>query len=218
MWSEIEYKGYKAMSKNTDWSYLIRQKVNNLYTRYFDEEVILNKDYMKLLSTPKKLYLQWLDGTEMDADSITTSIDDALDEAIKLKEKYQKQKMTLTWNEYKKIVEGFFKRCFDNCKLIEDYEKEVNYFGIYDFINEDNFYIKYICKSLESYMRNYQKQYYGLYVKGSKDKNYKIKRCQLCGCLIEVTGNKKMYCVDCAKTIRSEKRIKYNRDYYIKNK
>ena len=204
MWSEIEYKGYKAMSKNTDWSYLIRQKVNNLYTRYFDEEVVLNRDYMKLLGTPKKLYLKWIDGAEMDAESITTAIDDALDEAIKLKEKYQKQKMTLSWSEYKKIVEGFFKRCFDNCKLIEDYEKEVNYFGIYDFINEDNFYIKYFCKSLESYMRNYQKKYYGLYVKGSKNKNYKIKRCQLCGCLIEVAGKNHKYCSDCKRNRRLE--------------
>jgi hypothetical protein len=126
--------------------------------------------------------------------------------------------MTLSWSEYKKVVEGFFKRCFDNCKLIEDYEKEVNYFGIYDFINEDNFYIKYICKSLESYMRNYQKQYYGLYVKGSKDKNYKIKRCQLCGCLIEVTGKKDFstkYCKECKNKIKKEQtrlRVKKYRD------
>ena len=194
MWSEIEYKGYKAMSKNTDWSYLIRQKVNNLYTRYFDEEVVLNRDYMKLLGTPKKLYLKWIDGAEMDAESITTAIDDALDEAIKLKEKYQKQKMTLSWSEYKKVVEGFFKRCFDNCKLIEDYEKEVNYFGIYDFINEDNFYIKYFCKSLEGELKKYEKRYNCLPQNSRKG----YKRCQLCGCLIEVTGNKKMYCADCA--------------------
>jgi hypothetical protein len=200
MWSEIEYKGYKAMSKNTDWSYLIRQKVNNLYTRYFDEEVILKKDYMKLLSTPKKLYLQWVDGAEMDAESITTAIDDALDEAIKLKEKYQKQKMTLSWSEYKKIVEGFFKRCFDSCKLIEDYEKEVNYFGIYDFINEDNFYIKYICKSLEGELKKYEKRYNNLPQNSRKG----YKRCQLCGCLIEVTGKNHKYCSNCKRSKQLE--------------
>ena len=38
VWSEVEYIGYKAMTKETDWCSLIRQKVNNLYTRYFDKE------------------------------------------------------------------------------------------------------------------------------------------------------------------------------------
>ena len=124
IWSEVEYTGYKAMTKETDWCSLIRQKVNNLYTRYFDEEVILKKDYMNLLNTPKQLYYQWIDGIEMDADELTTIIDDAIDDAQKLKVTYQKQKMELSWSEYKKIIEGFFQRCFDNCKLIEDYEKD----------------------------------------------------------------------------------------------
>lgn len=218
VWSEVEYKGYKSMSKETDWCNLIRQKINNLYTRYFDKEVILKRDYMSLLNTPKRLYYQWIDGMEMDADELTTIIDDAIDDAEKLKVKYQKQKMELSWNDYKKVIEEFLQRCFDNCKLIEDYEKDSKYCGIYDFMNEDNFYIKYFCKSLETYMQNYQKQYYGLYVKGSKDKNYKIKRCKSCDSLIKNTGNKKMYCDNCAKQIRTEKRVKYNRDYYIKNK
>lgn len=205
VWSEVEYTGYKAMTKETDWCSLIRQKVNNLYTRYFDEEVILKKDYMNLLNTPKQLYYQWIDGIEMDADELTTIIDDAIDDAQKLKVTYQKQKMELSWSEYKKIIEGFFQRCFDNCKLIEDYEKDSKYCGIYDFMNEDNFYIKYFCKSLESYMQNYQKQYYGLYIKGSKDKKYKIKRCQSCGKMIEIKNKKDFstkYCNECAYKIK----------------
>ena len=162
VWSEVEYTGYKAMTKETDWCSLIRQKVNNLYTRYFDKEVILKKDYMNLLNTPKRLYYQWIDGVEMDADELTTIIDDAIDDAQKLKFTYQKQKMELSWSEYKKIIEGFFQRCFDNCKLIEDYEKDSNYCGIYDFMNEDNFYIKYFCKYIENEMKHWEKQYYGL--------------------------------------------------------
>ena len=35
-WSNIEYKYYKAMTKEEDWSSLIRQKINNIYTQYFD--------------------------------------------------------------------------------------------------------------------------------------------------------------------------------------
>ncbi len=200
VWSEIEYTGYKAMTKETDWCSLIRQKVNNLYTRYFDKEVILKKDYMNLLNTPKRLYYQWIDGVEMGADELTTIIDNTIDDAQKLKITYQKQKMELSWSEYKKVIEGFFHRCFDNCKLIEDYEKDSNYCGIYDFMNEDNFYIKYFCNRLEGNMKDYQKHYYGL--KYSSRKGYK--RCKCCEKIIENTGNKKMYCDECAEKNRKQ--------------
>ena len=202
VWSEVEYTGYKAMTKETDWCSLIRQNVNNLYTRYFDKDVILKKDYMNLLNTPKRLYYQWIDGIEMDADELTTIIDDAIDDAQKLKVTYQKQKMELSWSEYKKVIEGFFQRCFDNCKLIEDYEKDSKYCGIYDFMNEDNFYIKYFCDRLEGNMKDYQKYYYGL--KYSSRKGYK--RCKKCGSLIENTGNKKMYCDECAEKNERERK------------
>lgn len=213
IWSEVEYKGYRAMTKETDWCSLIRQKVNNLYTRYFDKEVILKRDYMHLLNTPKRLYYQWIDGTEIDADELTTIIDDAIDDADKLKVKYQKQKMELSWNDYKKVVEGFLQRCFDNCKLIEDYEKDSKYCGIYDFMNEDNFYIKYFCKYIENEMKHWEKQYYGL----KRGRNIKYKRCQRCGCLIEIKNKNDYstrYCITCKKEIRKER----NHKYYIKTK
>lgn len=203
-WSEVEYKGYKAMSKETDWCSLIRQKVNNLYTRYFDKEVILKQDYMNLLKTPKNLYYQWIDGAEMDADELTNIIDDAVDDAEKLKITYQKQKMDLSWNDYKKIIVGFFQRCFDNCQLIEDYEDKSKLNTIYDFMNEDNFYVKYFCKSLEGEMLKFQKQYFG--VRDHK----KYKRCKICGKMIEKTGNKKIYCNECAYKVK----LKQNNGYY----
>ena len=211
VWSEVEYTGYKAMTKETDWCSLIRQKVNNLYTRYFDKEVILKKDYMNLLNTPKRLYYQWIDGAEIDAYELTTIIDDAIDEAQKLKVTYQKQKMELSWSEYKKVIEGFFQRCFDNCKLIEDYEKDSKYCGIYDFMNEDNFYIKYFCNRLEGNMKDYQKHYYGL--KYSSRKGYK--RCKCCGKMIQNTGNKKMYCNECAKKNERERKRKIAYKYRV---
>lgn len=213
VWSEVEYKGYKSMSRETDWCNLIRQKINNLYTRYFDKEVILKRDYMSLLNTPKRLYYQWIDGIEMDAYELTTIIDDAVDNAEKLRIKYQKQKMELSWNDYKKVIEGFFQRCFDNCKLIEDYEKDSKYCGIYDFMNEDNFYIKYFCKYIENEMKHWEKQYYGL----KRGRNIKYKRCQRCGCLIEIKNKNDYstrYCLTCKKEIRKER----NHKYYIKTK
>lgn len=211
VWSEIEYKGYKAMSKETDWYSLIRQKVNNLYTRYFDKEVILKRDYMSLLNTPKRLYYQWIDGIEMDADELTTIIDDAIDDAEKLRIKYQKQKMELSWNDYKKVVEGFFQRCFDNCKLIEDYEKDSQYCGIYDFMNEDNFYIKYFCDRLEGNMLDYQKKYYGL--KYSSRKGYK--RCVDCESMFEQKTKNQNRCPKCQLIFNRKNKTEKQRKYRV---
>lgn len=205
-WSDVEYKGYRAMSTENDWCSLIRQKINNLYTRYFDKEVILNKDYMYLLNTPKRLYYRWLDGDDMNADELATIIDDAIDKADKLKPVYQKQKMDLSWGEYKKLIEKFLLEIIKRCKLISEYEKDNGKIRLYDFINEDSLYIRYFCKSLEGEMMKYQKQYYG--VRDHK----KYKRCKSCGVLIENDSKNRQYCVECKK----EKRKEINRNYYIK--
>lgn len=208
MWSEVEYLSYKSMSNDDDWCSLIRQKVNNLYTRYFDEEVILNKDYMKLLKTPYNLYYRWIKGIEINVDELTNIIDDSIYEANELKSMYQKQKMKLSWSEYKVIIETFFRRAFDNCKLIEDYENEhlTNKY-IYNFATEDNFYIGYICKSLEGEMLNYQKEYYKL----KRGRNKKYKRCKECGDLIEKIGKNTQYCSKCKRKKELERHRKYNK-------
>lgn len=198
VWSEVDYVGYKSMTKESDWCSLIRQKINNLYTRYFDEEVILNKEYMDLLKTPYNLYYRWTKGAEFDVDELTNDIETSIYKAAELKAVYQKQKMKLSWEEYKIIIEGFLFKIFNNCRLIDEYEKEnLTDKYIYNFATEDNFYIGYICRSIESYMLNYQKEYYGL----SRGRNKEYKRCKECGALIEKTGNKKMYCAKCAKDI-----------------
>ena len=208
MWSEIDYIGYKEMSKETDWCSLIRQKINNLYTRYFDEEVILNKDYMDLLKTPKTLYYRWIKGNEMNVDSLTTLIDESIYKANELKTNYKKQKMKLPWNDYKNIVEGFFNKIFINCKTIEDYEsKNLTNQYIYELATEDNFYIKYFCDSLESYMRNYQKEYYKL----KRGRNKEYKRCKECGALIEKIGKNTQYCSKCKREKELERHRKYNK-------
>lgn len=201
-WSDVDYVSYKTMTKDTDWCSLLRQKINNLYTRYFDKEVILNIDYMELLSTPKKLYYRWISGEEMSAEKLVDTIESAIYQASERKSIYQKQKMDLTWDEYKEVIEGFLQKIFNNCETIEDYEiKGLTNNLIYDFYNEDNSYIKYICDSLEFYMLNYQKEYYGL----KRGRNKKYKHCKICGALIECTNNRVMYCKECAVMINREK-------------
>lgn len=197
-WSEVNYIGYKAMTKDTDWCSLIRQKINNLYTRYFDVDVVLKKDYMDLLKTPYNLYYRWIKGSEMDTEELLKTIEDSIYKANELKSVYQKQKMELSWEEYKNVIEGFLQNIFNNCKTIEEYELDnlTNKY-IYELANEDNSYVKCFCDSLESYMLDYQKRYYGL----KRGRNKKYMRCKECGALIEKTSNRKMYCEECAKKI-----------------
>lgn len=209
-WSEVEYKGYKAMSMETDWCSLIRQKVNNLYTRYFDEEVILRKEYMDLIKTPKNLYFSWIAGQEMDADELTTIIDNAIDNSEKVKVTYKKQKMDLLWNDYIIIINGFFQKIFNNAKKIDEYEDKTVIVNMYDFINEDNFYIKYFCKGLEGMMRDYQKRYYGL----PQSTRMSYTRCQFCGKLIKKTGKNHKYCDGCKR----EKQLIWQRNSMKKSR
>lgn len=193
-WSDIEYTYYKSMIKDENWRFIIRQKVNNIYTRYFDKEVILGKEYMSLLKVPKKLYYQWISGIDMETATVTGIIDDAIDNAEKVKLRLQKEKMSLSWNEYKKFVEDFLMRCFDNCRLIGEYEDNTKINTRLDFLTEDHFYVSYICRTLEGYFKNYQKEYYG--VRRGHGNIYS--RCKQCGSIIEKTGNKRMYCNKCA--------------------
>lgn len=209
VWSDIEYTYYKSMTKDENWHSIIRQKINNIYTRYFDKEVILGKEYINLLKTPKKLYYQWISGIDMEAETVTEIIDDAIDSAEKVKAKLQQEKMSLPWNEYKKVVEDFLKRCFDNCKLIGEYEDKTRISTRLDFLTEDHFYVGYICKSLEGEILKWQKKYYGI-----RD-HKKYSRCKQCGSIIEKTGNKRMYCYKCAKEKERERKRKIAYKYRI---
>lgn len=206
-WSDVEYMYYKSMTKDENWNSIIRQKINNIYTRYFDREVILGKEYMDLLKTPKKLYYQWISGIEMNAETVTEIIDDAIGNAAKVKIKLQREKMSLSWNEYKKVVEEFLRRCFDNCKLIGDYEDKTKVNTMLDFLTEDHFYVGYICKSLEGEILKWQKKYYNI-----RD-HKKYSRCELCGSLIEKTGNKRIYCNKCAEISKKRSNRKADKKY-----
>lgn len=194
-WSTVEYKGHKSMSQDTDWSSLIRQKINNIYTRYFDKEVILNNEYINQLKTPKRLYYEWIRGKGIDVETLTSVIDEAISTSELLKLKYQRQKMDLSWGDYKEVINGFLFKIFNNAKKIEDYENKEKLINKYDFINEDNFYIKFFCKSLEGEIKKWQKTYYNL----PQNTRKQYTRCQSCGKLIHKNGKNHKYCSECKR-------------------
>lgn len=209
-WSEVDYIGYKSMTKDTDWCSLIRQKINNLYTRYCDENVILKKDYMDLLKTPYNLYYRWIKGIEINSDELLNTIEDSIHKANELKLMYQKQKMNKSWDEYKKKVEKILLKAFNNCKQIDNYELEnLTSKYIYELSCEDNFYIKYICDCLEGEMLNYQKTEAGLTVPSTTKQDKKFKNCKECGKLIEKTNNRILYCSDC----KYKKQLEWSSNY-----
>ena len=105
---------------------------------------------MDLLKTPKKLYLKWIKGEYMTTEEITSTLYTATEKASELRLFYQMQKIELSWIDYKKLIEGFLKKILDNCKPIDLYEPEKTYNSIYDFMNEDNFYVRYFSKCLNT--------------------------------------------------------------------
>lgn len=205
-WSSIEYKYYKSSTADENWYSIIRQKINNIYTRYFDKEVILGKEYMDLIKTPKRLYYEWISGAETEVLKLTSVIDNAIDDSIKVKKRLQMEKMDLSWEEYKKLTEGFLHTVFQTCMLIGDYEDKTSVSTRLDFLTEDHFYVKYINRSLDGLIRNYQKKYYGV------RQHRPLKRCGSCGRMIEIDGRNRQYCESCKKEIRK----KTNHSYYIK--
>lgn len=190
-WSIVTYTGYKPRTSDTEFTSLIRQKVNNIYTNMFDDKVILRKEYMQLIKTPQKLYYRWLKGEEFNSDKLTKIIDNAINEAEIVKEKLAKEKMKVSWNEYKKVVEKYFRKMFDNFISLDEYETKNEMVLTIDTWNEDNYCIRYFCKSLNGYFKDYQKEYYGV-----KKRDKKI-RCINCGKLIKLNNNKQKYCDKC---------------------
>jgi hypothetical protein len=199
-YSEISYTAYKSMTKDTDFISLIRQKTNNLYTNLCDGDVCLKKEYMDLIKQPKQMYYRWRSGEECDAATLTSSIENILEKADQVKEKYCKQKMNISWNDYKKLIVPYFKRMFDNFIPLDQFEDKSKFILDTDLWTEDNFAVSYLCKGLDGYMRNYQKEYYGI----ARGRNMNLVYCE-CGRRYNKKTNNQKYCPTCQKKIQQEK-------------
>jgi len=210
------YISSKTTTTNTDFVSLIRQKMNNLYNNYCEKRLCTRKDYMELLHTPKKLYFRWEKNQNdcKNVDGLSGILAESLLQAEELKNQYSKQKMNLTWKQFKPVVEKYIRRSFENYIPLDEYENKNEFVLDTDLWTEDNFAIKYICNCLQQSMKNYQKEYYGIPVLGSMDKR-KYKRCKDCNKLF-VVNNKDNQTTRC-KECQHEKDKKRKRDWWNKN-
>lgn len=206
-WSAVTYTSYRSMTKKTDYASLLRQKINNIYTNLFDPEVCLKQEYLKALHLPKTLYYQWVNGTYFEPDDVTIAIDDAIADSIQMKRDAAKEKMTLSWEEYQRLVETCLKGLFTRFICLDEYESKAASSTPSDLWLEDNYCVRYFCKGLEGFFRNYQKEYYGL----PKSTRYCYRRCNCCHSLYEKKHNRQVYCPACAARRKKERYLTYNK-------
>jgi len=199
MYKSVSYTAYNSTTKNQAAWFLLRQKINNIYTNMCDNSVCTKKDYLELLHMPKKLYFRYIQNKlDMTADELETELDTALTKAQDLFEMYSKQKMNISWKKYKKLIEGYLHKIFDNYICLDDFEDKTKLVMDINYWSEDNYVVKYIGKSLNGYMRNYQKEYYGFYMLNQRDKR-KYQRCLKCGKLFLIKNSQNKYCDECQK-------------------
>ena len=204
-YESVSYKFCKSYYKNSKMKAIdyIRVHINNMYGYLVSENVYLNTEYYKLLSRPKDLYFSTVkkikSGKPVDYVSIKTEIDESIKKAEELRKQSVEKKLSLTLREYKKLINGYIDRIFENYLTPEEYE-DVNGWEMlveHDGWTEDHYVVKYFCKSLTGYMMNY--------VKSLQPKEEIQKKCVNCNKDIENTVNNKRYCTECAKSIDREK-------------
>lgn len=208
-WSRVEYNYYKKTADTKGWKDMLRQRTNNIYTRYFDREIILSPEYMTLLKTPKSLYYSWIQGASANVSEVSRQIEEAMEEASRIRERLQKEKMSLPWKDYKKLTEDLLFKAFANCRLLEDYESVSSFSGQVDFLTEDHFYVKYFGKCLEGGILNYQKKYYGV----RSHKAYG--RCIDCGFLFERKANNQRRCPTCQASYNRYNKTQKQKKYRV---
>ena len=203
--NKLEYTVCKSYYKNKlDSIDYIRIHINNIYGYLFDKDVYYAKEYYNLLFTPKKEYFKTINliknNCDFDINDVKNNIENAIKKAEEIKRKSINKKIKMKWSDYKKLVNSFIEKIFNNYMTIEEYEEKYGWDIRIDIDgwSEDNYIIKYFCKSLTGYFRNYIRE-----LRGFKY-NDKIIHCIQCGVLIKQTSNRRKYCSSCWKKHRNE--------------
>lgn len=203
--NKLEYTVCKSYyNKKLDFIDYIRIHINNIYGYLFDEDVYYAKEYYNLLFTPKKEYFKTINliknNCDFDINDVKNNIENAIKKAEEIKQKSINKKIKMKWNDYKKLVNSFIEKIFNNYMTIEEYEEKYGWDIRIDIDgwSEDNYIIKYFCKSLTGYFRNYIREFRGFKY------NDKIIHCIQCGTPIKQTSNRRKYCSSCWKKHRNE--------------
>jgi hypothetical protein len=190
----------------------IRIHINNMFGYLVDKNVYLSREYYHLLLVPKNEYFKTIEklknGENVNCEEIENRIIQSLQESEIIKEKSLEKKLNMKWSDYKKLINTYIERMFNNYIPPHEYEEKhgwemhVNVDGW----NENNYIIKYFCKSLTGYLRNYVKSI-----------NRKDKQCEICNItLIGIT--KKRYCEKCAIKRKKESNKQADKKYKRKKR
>ena len=211
-YEKIKYPTIRKETDSKKWNYLLRQKINNLYAKYIDKGVCETVQYIYLVNTPRRLFFQFIKNPEAfpyTEDQLEKEIHDALYQSEYVRAKNIQKKPGTPAGEWYRLCEGWMRRCFENCILLDDWDSSQD--DVYEAESEDNFYISYISKSLEGYVKNYLIEYKGL----KRQRNtYSLTYCALCGSPFyqKVRTNRKTYCEECRKVAERARKRKY---YYL---
>ncbi len=212
-YNRLEYIVCKSYyNKKLDSIDYIRIHINNIYGYLFDEDVYYAKEYYNLLFTPKKEYFKTINliknNCDFDINDVKNNIENAIKKAEEIKQKSINKKIKMKWSDYKKLVNSFIEKIFNNYMTIEEYEEKYGWdirINI-DGWSEDNYIIKYFCKSLTGYFKNYIREFRGFKY------NDKIIHCIQCGIPIKQTSNRRKYCSSCWKDKEKEDNRRYARE------
>ena len=183
----------RYIDSNNSWE-ILKQKINNIYSTLCDVNVCCNRDYIKCFYVPKHCYFEYVKKENINLDCLKRQIDKSLKQREVLFEKYTKSKINITWDDYKRLINTFLFKIMNNYIPIDEFENESSLVINITYWSEDNYVIKYIGNSLKGYMKNYQKEYFG--VKRGNKKGYTY--CAVCGKMVAKTGSRTKYCSDCS--------------------
>ena len=192
-YQEMKVKYAKSFHKDNPKSIdMIKIHINNMYMYLVDKEVYLGREYYDAIFKYRSYYYNVVErisnGEIISYEEVENNLNELKNkENLLLKERLSK-KIELSQEEYKKLIDDSIYKLFNNYKSPEIYEQE-NGWEMRDENTgwtEDNYIVKYFCKSLTGSMMDYVKWVV----------NKKTKRCK--DCEVEITGgNRKNRCDKC---------------------
>lgn len=167
-YNDIKYtveKSYHKNRNNISSMDYIRIHINNLYSKLFDKDTYMPKEYYQYLFVARNLYFKTIKMPKEEQHSIDTislekNIIDNLNKANEIKDVFiREQKCELSFGKYKKLINGYIDSLFENYIVFDDYKKDNDWkYHVIDstiVFGEENYTIRYFNKSISGYLRNY---------------------------------------------------------------